>query len=365
MEVILDAALSILRGPQPPAWLWVCVLVVAMTAMLDFYQQHGIAPVKQDIGDLSAHFQRRAFLYRQLGLWPKSIEGKRVLEVGPGTGENARYTASLEPASYTLMEPNDTARARLYETYAHADPYATVEISDQSLDTFTSAAPYDVVLCEGLLGLSGGDPRGLLTQLGNQVAVGGVLVVTCIDAISDCAEVLRRALAQRYIRRDASLQKNVAILKPICAPHLATLKGMTRSVEDWILDNILNPASIGPTFSIPDALEHVDGKFEVLGCSPRFLIDWRWYKEATPGNAWAIESYWRNCHNLYDYRKVKPESTRSRNESFMAWCEDIREGVRGLEAGGPGNVWARTDELRDDPSWFGRGQQYLSLVRVA
>ena len=324
--------------------------------MLDFYQQHGIAPVKQDIVDLSAHFQRRAFLYRQLGLWPKAIEGKRVLEVGPGTGENAQYTASLNPATYVLVEPNDTARKALQETGFPK------EIISEPIESYQAEGRFDVVLCEGLLGLAGRDPRSLLTALGEKVAVGGVLVITCIDAISDCAEVLRRALAQRYIKKGASLEENLKILTPIFTPHLATLKGMTRSVEDWIIDNLLNPASIGPTYSIPDALAHVDGRFEVLGCSPRFLIDWRWYKNAESGNAWAIESYWRNCHNLYDYRHISAERGQMENEALMARCEDTRLRVQAIEAGFP----FRLDpyKVQEDPGWFGRGQQYLSLVRV-
>jgi len=154
----------------------------------------------------------------------------------------------------------------------------------------------------------------------------------------------------------------VEILTPIFAPHFATLKGMTRSVEDWIVDNILNPASIGPTFSIPDALTHVEGRFEVVGCSPRFLMDWRWYKDGTPGNAWAIESYWKNCHNLYDYRKVEPEKAEDENQALMQRCVNLRAGVGALERG-----QLKQEEfpvIAVDPAWFGRGQQYLSLVRV-
>jgi len=266
---------------------------------------------------------------------------------------------SLKPKTYVLVEPNDKARESLKATLCGG----SVEIVSDTVEAFTSAEGFDVVLCEGLLGLAGRDARGLLDALGEKVKLGGVLVITCIDPISQCADVLRRALAQRYIKKWASLQENVEILKPIFAPHLATLKGMTRSVEDWIVDNILNPASIGPTFSIPDALTHVEGRFEVLGCSPRFLVDWRWYKEGQPGNAWAIESYWNQCHNLYDYRTVTPRRSetqnRGLNEDLMRQCRDTRVRVKALEAG-----WDVDPFGELDPAWFGRGQQYLSLERV-
>lgn len=328
--------------------------------MLDFYRQHQISPVTQDIGDLQAHFQRRAFLYRSLGLPPVAIQGKRVFEVGAGASSNALYTVSLQPQIYTVLEPNPTGA----EEIKRAIPTANVvceRLEDYSVND--PYEPFDVVLCEGLLGLCGGDPNALLADLVGHVKVGGVVVITCIDAISNCAEVLRRAMAHRIVDRSKSLQEQVQQLVPVFTPHLATLKGMTRSVEDWILDNLLNPASIGPLFSIPDALTAVDGTFEVLGCSPRFLIDWRWYKEGTPGTSWAIESYWRNCHNLYDYRFVNPPRDVETNRTMYEECLRVRADVQAYERGelkGTHRVWLHPSDI----GWFGRGQQYLSLVRV-
>ncbi len=324
-----------------------------MTSLLDFYQQHGISPVKQDISDLPAHFARRAHLYRSLGLPPMAVRLKRVLEIGPGSGDNATYTASLHPSFYVAVEPNETgakeARCRGLFDEVHIRPIAD----------YRPYEPFDLVLCEGLLGLCGTDPKVLLEHVGKHVAPGGVLVITCIDPISDHAEVLRRAMAQQMIDRSAPLADQVAVLRPVFAPHLATLKGMTRSVDDWIIDNLLNPASIGPTFSIPEACEALDGRFDVLGCSPRFLMDWRWYKEAEAGNQWAIDSYWQQAHNLQDYRRIDPPKDEAENRKLSAYCQQVRDDVRAYEAGGKYlGAWL-------DPAWFGRGQQYLSFVRRA
>jgi SAM-dependent methyltransferase len=320
--------------------------------ILDFYQRHQISPVRQDIADLPAHFVRRAGLYRALGLPPIAIKGKSVLEVGPGSGENALYTMSLNPDLYVAVEPNPAGAAALRARFLPG------EIAVEETRIEDSAFRADVVLCEGLLGLCGGDPKALLEHVVRNVKPGGVLVITCIDPISDCAEVLRRAMAHRLVDCSAPLADQVAILRPVFAPHLATLKGMTRSVDDWILDNLLNPASIGPTFSIPEALTALKGRFDLLGCSPRFLLDWRWYKDSTQGNQWAIDAYWRQCHNLLDYRKVTPEQTEDQNRDLMDRCLKIRDAVAAFEQGGPDEV-----PIPNDPGWFGRGQQYLSLVR--
>ncbi len=326
-----------------------------MTSLLDFYQQHHISPVNQDVTDLPAHFARRAHLYRSLGIPPMAVRGALVLEVGPGSGENALYTLSLQPGDYVAVEPNhvaaEAARARLG---------AGADVVEVRIEDYEPGARFDLVLCEGLLGLCGTDPRALLEAVARHVAPGGVLVITCIDAISDHAEILRRAMAQQMIDRSAPLDDQVAMLRPIFAPHLATLKGMTRSVDDWIIDNLLNPASIGPTFSIPEACEALDGRFEVLGCSPRFLLDWRWYKDARPGNQWAIDAYWEQAGNLLDYRRVDVARRADANQELMDRCLTAREQLRRYERGE-----CRHLIVQDvDPAWFGRGQQYLSFVRT-
>jgi SAM-dependent methyltransferase len=342
-----------------------------MTTMLDFYREHGISPVTQDITDLQAHFARRAHLYRSLGLPPMAIQDKSVMEVGPGSGDNALYTSSLKPSRYVLVEPNAKAcediKAKTI-SQTHAFKLYQCEIGEYRDD----GIGFDVVLCEGFLGLCGGDSARMLEDVEKHVKVGGVLVITCIDAISDHSEVLRRALAQRYINNSMTLHEKVNALVPVFTPHLATLKGITRSVEDWILDNILNPASIGPTFSIPDALTHLEGRFEVLGCSPDGLIpDWHWYKEAPQGNQWAIDAYWTQAHNLLDCRKVEHGRRATVNTELMQWCKRIRSIVHTIEHGGLKHDLGCAVELDDqldileaDPGWFGRGQQYLSLVRV-
>lgn len=327
--------------------------------MLDFYRAHGISPVRQDITDLSAHFARRAALYRSVGLTPGNVNEKTVLEVGPGSGENARYIASLRPARYVLLEPNATGRADVEASLGSRG----VRVVGETIQGYEDEGVFEVVLCEGLLGLSGAESaESILRQSASRVAHGGILLITTIDAISDCAEVLRRAFAYRITKGHGTLAEQVERLRPIFAPHLATLKGMTRSVDDWILDNLLNPASIGPTFSIPEAIRALGDEFAVLGSSPRFLTDWRWYKDYQPGNQWAIDCYWSHCHNLFDYRKVAQAHTREWNEALMDRCLKIRDEVRTLEQGGPDEVTYTLDTF--DPGWFGRGQQYLSFVRL-
>jgi hypothetical protein len=76
---------------------------------LDYYLANEISPVKQDIDDLNKHLERRGSLYTNLGLPQLLIRGKKILEVGPGSGHNCLYVASCEPRQYDLLEPNKSA----------------------------------------------------------------------------------------------------------------------------------------------------------------------------------------------------------------------------------------------------------------
>lgn len=55
---------------------------------IEYYGKYGISPVKQDIGEINLHYARREKLYRQLGIPCIAFEGKRILEVDPGSGYN-------------------------------------------------------------------------------------------------------------------------------------------------------------------------------------------------------------------------------------------------------------------------------------
>lgn len=57
-----------------------------MNTILDFYREHGISPVHQDISDFNYHCMRREKLYRKLGVPTLLFDKAEVLEVGPGGG---------------------------------------------------------------------------------------------------------------------------------------------------------------------------------------------------------------------------------------------------------------------------------------
>ena len=250
------------------------------------------------------------------------------------------------------------------------------------------------------------DPTELLRDVARFVAPDGMLVITTIDCISDFPETLRRFVGQLLIDPSDSIDSQAARLLPVMSPHLATLTSMSRPHDDWIVDNLLNPASIGPLLAIPDAIEALDGDFDIFGASPRFFTDWRWYKtlvgEEHEFNRHALANYWAEAHNLLDHRTTFPRRTAAENQRLYRACHDVREAIAAFERD---RTAARRHEVRqrivrarseiepvspplapalDDvlavlespeanaprfaasqafAPWFGRGQQYLSFTR--
>ncbi|WP_448249251.1 class I SAM-dependent methyltransferase [Thalassotalea agariperforans] len=256
-----------------------------MDNFISFYNEQGVVPVRQKIDndDRIKHFNRRINLYRQLGLAPALIEGKSILEFGPGSGDNALLTSFLKPKYYKLVEGSQSGFDYISERMAKGEfhPSTIIEIEHVLIQEYQDDRRYDVVLCEGLL--PGQDePQKLLAKVAQFVKPGGVLVITTATYVSLLAEIMRRMLLP-FFTADNEAEK----LKKLCLffeRHLAHLQYVSRHTEDWVLDSIIHPWGKNYQFSIADAANELKDNFEIMGSSPNFYQDWRWYKELISNN---------------------------------------------------------------------------------
>jgi hypothetical protein len=223
------------------------------------------------------------------------------------------------------------------------------------------------------------------------------LVVTCSDSASSLVEICGRLRASTLAPPELPMDARLERLRGVFGPRLATLAGMTRSVDDWILDNITHPLP-GRLFSIEDAVRARPALFDVLGSSPRMTPDWRWYKSITSEprgfNERAIESYFANIVNLLDYRIEIPPHDAALGRRIRALTDDVFAEQLAAAQGDTGAAERAAAVLRAiaadvDPlssgtahslrllaqhvtgaphplepvAHFGRGQQYVSFVR--
>jgi SAM-dependent methyltransferase len=307
------------------------------TGHLDYYTRHGINPVRYDTSDIRLHFERRASLYRTLGVPPLAVRGARVLEVAPGTGQNSLYLATLAPGSFTLVEPNPVAVRDITAVYDRAGPNAVrPRVIQSRLEEYEADAPFDLVVCENWLGCSAHE-RGLLRKLGTLVADGGLLVVTAVSPVGVLPNALRRALANRLTDPSEPFEARTETLCRAFGPHLRTVAGMTRTATDWVHDNMLNPAYFGVLLTVPTVLEELGGGFDALGTSPDFATDWRWFKglcgDAREFNRHLLNGYRAALHNFFDHRTLSPAREAARNDQFESAALAVCDAVREWEAG--------------------------------
>jgi SAM-dependent methyltransferase len=307
----------------------------APSGHLEYYKRHGINPVRYDTADLQRHLERRGALYRTLGVTPLAIRNARVLEVAPGTGQNSLYITRLKPESFTFVEPNPVAVRDIAAVYSELGEVAP-EIVVSRFEEYESEDRFDLVVCENWLGSSEHD-RQMLHKLGRCVDDEGLLVVTAVSPVGILPNLLRRALSSRLTNLEQSFAAKTSTLCRAFAPHLRTISSMTRGATDWVQDNMLNPAYFGIVLAVPNVIEELGGGFDVLGSSPCFAVDWRWFKGLCGPdrdfNCHVLAEYKKELHNFFDHRIVLPPRDAFRNAEFETAALAVCGAVEGWEAG--------------------------------
>lgn len=305
------------------------------TSHLAYYTEHGISPVHYAATNMQEHFERRASLYRSLGLLPLTFRGSRSLEVAVGSGQNSLYVASLMPESLTLVEPNPTGIREIRGLYEGTEvPHVAPTLVESTLQNYTPPHKYDIVICENWLGKAQHERR-LLHKLAGFLDHQGMMVITTVTPTGFLPNLIRRALAAKYCDPRLAFVDRTERLVTMFEPHLNTISAMTRSVTDWVQDNMMNPAYFDLCLTIPDVLRELDGLVMAVGTNPSFSSDWRWFKalhgDACEFNLHMIKEYEAALHNFFDYQLVFSQPDVQRNKAIEKSCIEFLESVRAYE----------------------------------
>jgi len=381
---------------------------------LEYYGQRGIIPVSQNIDDFDGHVRRRTALYRGLGLSSLSFRGSEVLEFGPGTGENALVTLGYGPKKLTLVDANPASIRALQSKVVALDPYRVelveADFNSGDLSMRLDGKKFDIVLAEACLPGQVA-PISSLRKISNLVSdSAGMLVVTAADDMSSLSELCRRYMKPAIVNAsNGTFVDSVVIACHVFKPHIDALPHASRSVHDWVLDQIVHPWPRDWALSMNDVIDELDD-FDFLGSSPNFFEDWRWYKRfADKSEEWSGLASER-------WKEVKPYTLDSRvamnnltytpfsngleidelcrkfgQLSYDAWTKDsysniddvkiilheicgqlsdrpeffptvlsIKDFCIGLSRLANGDL---SYPYNDFKNWWGRGQQYVSFSR--
>jgi len=374
---------------------------------LDYYIENKIIPVEQDLSDLALHLKRRSLLYYYLGIPPTAVRNRRVLEIGPGTGDNAVHTASLGPHTYVFVDGNpyslNAVKKRCANPRYFLADVPNLKLIETDFLLFNDEDRYDLVLSEGLVP-GQKDSKAFLRHVSSFADRDGLIVTTTISATSLLAEICRRLIKPLLGARAKTSEQLFEQLETLFEPHLQTLPGRSRSAGDWVRDSILQPYPREFVFTIADAVDAIGKEFDLYASSPRFIQDFRWYKAAAVDgrtlNAVAIEqiSLWSPL--FIDYRlepgdigrvdgiELEDKSLDILTRVHEAWVSHdidmVREcveriaefgdgisrtiprtaaSIKDFVAGMKSLLAGQPSHFGDFSSWFGRGQQYISFLR--
>ena len=364
---------------------------------LDFYKKHRIIPTSLDITHKQKFFAQRNYLFETLGIPTRFLNGTQLLELGPGTGQKAEHLLSLNPASYTAIENNPESIKSTRIMIEKSGYLGTATVTSADFSDYADANQYDLILAE-LVVITQLDPLLFLEKLVNLLRPGGVLVYTCSDSISLLSEILCRAIVNKLEMVSDNLRDSADAIANFFRPDLNSLDGMNRSHTDWAIDQIIKP-TIGPQMTIADSLKSFQNEAVFHGSSPRFVEDYRWYKDPDSSigslNSVAIENFWAKCHNFIDYRfnykslnsQVNQDIHAATNRLYSTvaeatWsyeseqtvttnCQEIQSLIfencqeTNLSLESFLKYWRTENVLDLEPfrPWWGRGTQYMSVMR--
>jgi hypothetical protein len=279
---------------------------------VEYYSSNDISPVSQDLRGVEYHFKKRRMLYQSLGITERFVNLASVLEFGPGSGHNSIYTASLWPRRYELVEGNPVGLAHTRDQLrSYLNGETVYSFVHSMIENHKTDSPSDLVLAEGLLPFQI-DPVSVFKRIASCVCRGGIMVATTASAATCLPETLRRIFATLETEGIDSLEAKVDRLKGELGSHLATLPGANRPIEDWLLDNVLQPFYGRKLFSFEEALIEAGSALEFLGSSPIFVTDYRWYKDRPDGisiNDNAVRAYRESLARFIDVRYLHSKIT--------------------------------------------------------
>ena len=187
-------------------------------------------------------------MYTQLGFIYEAFARKRIIEFGPGLGQNLELIAKHSPSSIAFADhlPSVLADIPHKLRLSGASSIDNIEsynidlnCSDNEWDSRFSEKYFDAVIAEGVVN-GNPNPSRTWTRLSGLVAKGGVLIGTGVHPFGAIDQALRRLWYVWYLEYYGNSEKAISALINDYGDALLKL-GTRKLARDWVLDNIVNP----------------------------------------------------------------------------------------------------------------------------
>ena len=273
---------------------------------VDHYKENKISPDGQTL-DWEKYSKIRTKLYQQLGVLSSVFKDKDILEIGAGNGNNPLVTLSYSPKSYTILEPNDTAQEMMKELFKENNvDMSKVDIQNLFIEQYKEDKLFDIIIAEGFIP-SLDTKYEILEKVDTLLKSGGIFITTTADEISLFFDISRRLLANLLVKdKDINFQEKIEIFVKAFESHLNTLEGMGRPKADWAADILMGDAMYQTSLDPSDLIEFYKNKFYYYNYSPSIIVDDTWFREVSLDiqkfNEKKKNNYLKVSHTLFHYK---------------------------------------------------------------
>lgn len=262
-----------------------------------------------------------------------AFKDAKILEVGGGSGYNTLAFFYFGAKIIDIVEPNQNGVKEMKTLFEDivSNFKTDVSIYNEIIEDFKFKDKYDFIIdfiiAEGFLH-SVDNSKEIISNLLNQLNDGGVLVITCMDYCSMFIEQMKRLISRIIISNIEDYDEKVKKCVELFENTMKNLKNMSRSVEDWVKDDILNPAFNNDVIlTIEDVINIINEDYYILGTSQNIFTDLSWYKDIDNfeylKNTY-INQYLQKRHNFIMYGQEESVISTEKSKLIYSILANIR-----------------------------------------
>ncbi len=222
----------------------------------DFYIEHNFLPTKtqinfSDLKDYNFYKNSRLFLLENLLNIPrKFLDGCSYLEIGPDSGENALFAASLG-ANVSAIDPNPLAISAVNSLFANfpdksiAERLITSEIC--YFEEYQTGKKFNFIACEGMIHTVT-EAHSFYKKIAYLIDQQGFVLISYCNELSLFADLFHskvfKSLVANHLKikdiNKDSIGEIVDFGKDLFLHKWSKISHL-RSIDTWVMDVLLNP----------------------------------------------------------------------------------------------------------------------------
>lgn len=232
-----------------------------------------------------------------------------------------------------LVEANPTGIKEMKELFQQQGiSQNQFQIYECTIEEFDNKKYYDIIIAEGFIHAIS-NAKQVIYKLCSMLKPNGIIVITCMDECGVFVEEIKRLVIDVITKNMNNYKEKVKVYTEFFEPQFSKLQGMSRSVEDWVKDDMLNPAFHNDNLlSLEKAINIFPDNYCMLGSSQKIFTDYSWYKDLSYNEREnIIKQFKQKQHNFILAGEEETLLPIEKNKELNNILSNIRKNVKKYE----------------------------------